>query len=342
MSNKIIFLFSITLLFCTTSCNKVLDVLEDFKKHPKPPQVTTFATGLTAPLGLEADAKGQLWVTEAGTGLTNDGQLSLITPQGKVYPVVKGFPSEVSPEGAVFGLNHLILKDGILYMLHGVEGKMYKFNISSFKPGDAPLQASQLEYEDIGTFVKDYIFEDDNDETDIFNLTVGPDGDLFIADAAANAIIRRKSATGALSIFATIPLIDNPSGDPAQVQAVPTGIVFDGNKFLVCTFTGFPFPAQKATIFQVDLKGNASVYQTGLSTLTDIELGIDQKPIVLEYGTWTGETFVSNSGRMVRSTPGNNTSLLTNLNFPNSIKRSGLTTYYIAQTFDGQIQKIIF
>lgn len=195
----------------------MLDVIDELKEHDTQPQITTFASGLTAPLGIEADAKGQLWVTEAGTGLKNDGQLSLITPQGVVCPVVKGFPSVVSPEGAVFGLNHLVLKGGILYICHGVEGKLYKFNISSFKPGDTPLQARELEYEDIGTFVKNDTFKDDNNETDIFNLTVGFNGDLFIADAAANAIIRRKTS-GEISVFAIIPPIDNPSGDPAQVQ----------------------------------------------------------------------------------------------------------------------------
>lgn len=340
MRNKIYFLLSIIVFISTTGCNKVLDVIDELKDHDKKPQVTNFASGLTSPLGIEADAKGQLWITEAGSGLTNNGQLSLITPDGKVYPVVKGFPSLVSPEGAVFGLNHLILKDSILYMCHGVEGKLYKFNISSFTPGDTPLQASDLAYEDIGTFVKNYAFKDDNNETDIFNLAVGFNGDLFIADAAANAIIRRK-ATGELSVFATIPPIDNPSGDPAQVQAVPTGIVFDGNRFLVCTFTGYPYPAKKATIYQVDIDGNTSVYQTGLSTLTDIELGIDQKPVVLEYGTWTGQTFTENSGGIIRSTAQKNATLVTGLNFPNSIKRSGFITYYIAETYDGKIKKVI-
>lgn len=340
MRNKITFFLALIILICTAGCNKAIDVINELKEQDKQPQVTTFASGLTAPLGIEADAKGQLWVTEAGTGLTNDGQLSMITPEGNVYPVVKGFPSLVSPEGAVFGLNHLILKDGMLYICHGVEGKLYKFNINSFKPGDAPLLADKLEYEDIGTFVKNYAFKDDNNETDIFNLTVGPEGDLFIADAAANAIIRRK-ATGELSVFATIPPIDNPSGDPAKVQAVPTGIVFDGYKFLVCTFTGYPYPAKKAAIYQVDLNGNTSVYQTGLSTLTDIELGIDQKPVVLEYGTWTGETFAQNSGDIVCSASQKNTTLVTGLNFPNSIKRGGLITYYIAETYDGKILKVI-
>ena len=341
MLKKITLFFSILTLLFTTSCNKIIEIADELKDHHQV-QVSTYATGLVSPLGIEADAKGQLWVTESGTGTTNDGQLSLITRDGKVYPVVKGFPSSVSPEGAVFGLNHLILKDGTLYILHGVEGKLYKFNISSFHPGDAPIQASQLAYEDIGTFVKNYVFQDDTNETDIFNLTVGPGGDLFIADAAANAIIRRNSGNGKLSVFATIPPVNNPAGNPAKVQAVPTGIVFDGHRFFVCTFTGYPYPAKNATIYQVDLNGNTSVYQTGLSTLADIELGIDQKPVVIEYGTWTGETFVQNSGTVVRSTRETNTQIVNGLNFPNAIKRSGLATYYVALTFDGKIQKVVF
>ncbi|MBF9254223.1 ScyD/ScyE family protein [Pontibacter sp. 172403-2] len=334
--------FSLLLLVLAgaTGCEYLPDFVE--KPEPHEPQVNEYASGLTAPLGIESDAKGQLWITEAGTGLADDGQLSIITPQGNVFPVVTGFPSVVSPEGAVFGLNHLLLANDTLWMLHGVEGKLYKLATASIRPGEAPLQASALAYEDIGAFVRGYDFEDDTDETDLFNLTTGPEGDLYMVDAAANAIIRRKASTGALSVFALLPPIGNPSGEPAQVEAVPTGIVFDGHKFLVCTFTGYPYPAEKAAIYQVDLQGNVSLYQSGLSTLTDIELGADQEPVVVEYGTWTGETFVENSGTIVRATPGKNTALVTGLNFPNSIERSGSKTYYIAQTFEGKIQKVTF
>ncbi|MFD3001952.1 ScyD/ScyE family protein [Pontibacter toksunensis] len=332
---------SFILLACTTGCEHLPDLIDLDKPHPNKPLVTPFASGLTAPIGIETDAQGRLWVTEAGTGLADDGQLSLVTPQGTVYPVVTGFPSGLSPEGAVYGLNHLILRGNTLWMLHGVEGKLYKFDVSSFQPGDAPLQASELEYEDLGTFVKAYEFEDDTNESDLFNLTTGPEGDLYIVDAGANAIIRRKNGTGELSIFAVVPPIPNPGGDPAQVESVPTGIVFDGQRFLVSTFTGFPFPQQQATIYEVDLQGNTSVYSTGLKNITDIELGMDKKPVVLEYGTWTGETFLENSGTIVRSTQEKNTRLVTGLNFPNSIERSGAKTYYVAQTFDGLIQKAI-
>ena len=63
---------------------------------------------------------------------------------------------------------------------------------------------------------------------------------------------------------------------------------------------------------------------------------------MVEYGTWTGETFAENSGRVVRATRQRNTPLLTGLDFPNSIERDGLNTYYVAQTFAGTIRKVTF
>ena len=86
MRNKMAFLLLIVVLLCTTSCSKVFDdCIDESKEHGKQPKVTAFATGLTAPLGVEADAKGQLWITEAGTGITNNGRLSINTSNGKVY-----------------------------------------------------------------------------------------------------------------------------------------------------------------------------------------------------------------------------------------------------------------
>lgn len=328
------FFLLLATLIGTTGC-------EDHRDPPQS-QISPFASGLVAPLGVETDAKGQVWVTQAGSGTANDGQLSMITPQGEVFPVVTGFVSQVSPEGAVFGLNHVLLQGTTLYLLHGVEGRLYRFDINQFQPGSPPVLAQSLTYEAVGDFVKAHPFANDTDETDLFNLTIGPEGDLFMVDAAANAVIRRKASTQALSVFATLPplIANNPGGGQDTLEAVPTGIVFDGQKFLVSSFTGFPFPTGQAPIYQVQPDGTVSVYQTGLSTLTDIELDATGQPLVLEYGTWTGQGFTDNSGTIVRSSAQGNTFLLRGLNFPNSIKRSGPNTYYIAQTFDGTIKKV--
>jgi hypothetical protein len=315
-------------------CNAIVD-------HELPQgSVTMYASGLVAPLGMEMDEKGQLWVTEAGDGKASNGRLSLITTSGEIIPVVTGFASEISPEGGVFGLNHILLQNGILWMLHGVEGKLYKLDVSTFKPGSSPLKASDLTFEDLGAFVKKHDFEHDTDASDLFSLTLGPGGDLFIVDAAANAIIRRNASSGELSIFATIPPIQTTAGDPAEIEPVPTGIAFDGEKFLVGCFSGYPFPANEAPIFQVDLNGKVSIFQSGFSSLADLDLDVDGKPVVVEYGNWTGEAFAENSGTFASAAGGKRMIRLGGLNFPNSIKTAGPHTYFVAQTFDGIIQKI--
>ena len=51
------------------------------------PEITTIAAGLNAPIGIELDADGNLWVAESGTGQT-DGSVSIIRPDGSVARVL--------------------------------------------------------------------------------------------------------------------------------------------------------------------------------------------------------------------------------------------------------------
>lgn len=317
-------------------CHKPGDLL-----HNQPPKIEEYVNGLVSPLGVEASDDGMLWVSEAGTGTTSDGKLSVITPGGEVYPVVTGFSSEISAEGGVFGLNHLLLQGDTLFLAHGLDGKLFKLDVSTYSPGDAPLYASDLPYEDIGSFVKAYDFAEDTGDTDLFNLTIGPEGDIYILDAAANAIIHRTT-TGEVKMFAEIPAVITTLDNFPTVQAIPTGIVFDGEQFLVSTFTGFPFPSGQAVIYAIDMQGNSSVFQTGLSSMTDLELDNNGKPVVIEYSTWKDNAFAEKAGQMIQATQQKNTSLLTELNFPSSLEKYGTNTYYMAHTFDGVIQKISF
>jgi sugar lactone lactonase YvrE len=198
------------------------------------------ATNLAAPLGLAFDDKGQLWITEVAAG-----RVSVMTPDGKIYPAITGFSVSVSPENTPDGLNHLTYKDGILYILHGVDEKMYKANVGSFKPRNPPLTVAQLTSEPIGQFVLDYKFPEDTQDSNLYNLIFGPNGDLYIADAGQNTIIKRTPA-GVLSVFATLPSIPNPTMvGPPVIQAVATGIAFDGQKFLVTSLVASLFHQAK-------------------------------------------------------------------------------------------------
>jgi hypothetical protein len=272
--------------------------------HPVPNPMTLtavpgppFATGLKAPIGLADDAQGNLWVTEAGTGKASDGQVTLITPAGVKYPVITGFVSGLSPENSPEGVNHLLLKDGKLYVLHGVEDKLYIVDVAGFVPGvTAPIAASSLTGIDIGTFVRNaHPNAPDPKDSNPYALVFGPGGDLFIADAGGNAIIRRNQTTGALSIYAVFPDFPNPTypGPPAPVgpptiDAVPNGIVFDGTDFFVTALSGFPFPPGSARIFKVSGTGAAPVtpaeYKTGFSGLTDLILTPGGQLLVTEFG----------------------------------------------------------
>ena len=284
-------------LFIVSSC---LQAIQDHR-FPNP---TTFAAvqgppvaaGLNSPIGMTEDNKGYIWVTEAGSGTINNGQVTVITPSGS-FPAITGFNSGMSPENSPEGLNHLIYKDGMLYILHGLDDVMYVADISSFVPGVTPaIAASSLTKFDIGTFVRNaHPNAPDAKDSNPYNLTFGPNGDLFIADAGGNAIIRRDKDTGTLSVYAVFPDVPNaifdptkPQNGPPTIDAVPTGIVFNGTDFLVTTLVGFPFPANAATIYKVSATGTAPVtpvaYKTKFSGLTDIALTPGGKTIVTEFG----------------------------------------------------------
>lgn len=338
MKSKLTTLFFTLSLLVSTGCQEFYDYFDNVE--PGKTRVKEFATGLATPLGLAVDAKEQIWVTEIGTG-HDDGKVSVIRPNGTRYVVIDGFPSFTGPGGPeeIVGLNHLLVNDGILYILHA-NGTLYKANVASFEPGDTPLQASALMKEDIGSFVLNYAFEEDTEESNPYNLTVGPDGNLYIADAAANAIIRRTPA-GALSVFATFPDITNPTPvGPPTINAVPTSIAFDGQKFYVTTLTGFPFPSGKARIYTLDLSGKISHYQEGFTTLTDMTLGTNNKPVVVEHAQFTQQGFAPNTGRIVVTDDAKQEILLQGLNLPTAIVRSGPRTFYVNSLADGKILKV--
>lgn len=331
----------ISLILSNTACN-------DHDFIPEPDQLISeeFVKDLAAPIAITKGANKNLWVAQLGTGSGKDGAVSLITPEGKVYPVITEFLSVTSPEGTPAGLGHLIVKDNILYVLHGAEGRLYKYDVSNFTPGkSAPVKASAVSFENVGQFVKDYKFKIDNNETNLFNLVWGFDGDLFITDAAANAIVRRKS-NGDLSVFHEFTPYDNSGaapGMPKTIDFVPTGIVYDGTKLLITSFTGFPFVEGKASIQQLDASANAALYKDGFTTLMDVVLTASNKPLVVELAkfsfTSTPAGFVPNSGRIANE---KGATILAGLMMPTDIERTDDKTYYVVSMPLGTVTRLTY
>ncbi|MBF9254830.1 ScyD/ScyE family protein [Pontibacter sp. 172403-2] len=158
-----------------------------------------------------------------------------------------------------------------------------------------------------------------------------------MVDAGANAIIKHDKNSKALSLFARFPNVG-----PAT-EAVPTGIVYDGNRFLVSTLTGFPFASGAAKIFQVSQEGNVSEYKSGFTTLTDIVLTPNNKLFVTESVEFSLTTippgFNPKSSRVANE---DGTYLIEGLSLPTDIERSGSKTYYVLSYGLGTVQKLTY
>lgn len=301
------------------------------------------AEGLRAPQGIEIDEQGRIWVAEQGSG-NDDAGVSVVTSDGQVHAFLTGMPSNIvenMPEAA----HHLLFSSGELWATQGLgetapEGYLIRVDTAGFVPGDPPKSVDVQE--DVGTFVLDYAFEDDTDQTNVYNMTLGPEGHLYIVDASANAVIRRASDTGELGVFAAFPRIENPTPvGPPMTQAVPTGIVFVEDRFYVSSFPGFPFPENVARIFAVDLDGNVSLFREGLTTAVDLTVDPHGALVVAQLGRFDPATgFAPGSGSIVRLSGEEIDTLASGLNFPTGIDFAPNGDLYFSSIADGQILRL--
>lgn len=333
LKKGLFFLSTLFLLFVFAGCRKVY-------QNPAP-KIKTVISGLQAPMGMETLGNGRVLVAEAGTA-HNDGKVVLVTDSkngSKMYDVVTHLSSIINAlSHEVEGPSHLLLDHQKLYILSAEY--LYTIDLKQYKPGDAPIDASTMPYEDIGAWVRSQNIVTPNDSHP-YNLIKGPDDLLYIVDAGANAIIQRK-ATGQYRVFATFPDLKNPTQmGPPMMQSVPTGILFDGHQFLVSTLTGFPFPAGQAVIYQVSMTGQVSVQSGGYSTLVDLAPGNFYGHVALSYGAF-GQGWTPNSGSMFFITPHAKRNIADGLNMPSALAQIDGQSWYVTSMGDGTLLKVSY
>jgi len=258
------------------------------------------AGSLANPFGLLADAQGRLWIGEAGTGSGNTGQVSRYDPSTTtLQAVLTGFASVTSPEGSVNGVHHLAWdaqQPDNLIIAQGVStGVVQTWNT---------VTSTLVQSHDVRTFVLAQGLPDSN----VYSVASMPNGDLYVADAGANAIIKIDNG-GVLSIFAELPNLPNLAPPFIGQQAVPTKILADGNGgFWVCNLTGGPFFSGVASVFHIDATGSVTTVQTGFTTLVDAS--VDPKDghlAVLSFAEFdtVALNFAPNSGTIHKLDPAN-------------------------------------
>ena len=267
--------------------------------------VQEYASGLIKPIGLTIDGNNNLWVAEQGTG-SNDSRISIVTPNGNVYPFLINLPSTII-NGETIGAEHVQFDvDGKLLIVQG-EGNSQRsesilvVDTSGFTPGDPPLTPLDIEaVYNIG----DYSINQGGQTTNPYRIVIGPNDDWYISDAGFNGVIKRERTSGILSVFSHLS------------NVVTTGIVYTGSNFFLGSLSGFPFPIGAAKIYDVDLNGNYTIYQGRLTTITDVAMDpIDNKLVAIQFGEFNGG-FLNSTGALFKIYNSNVDTLIYGLDHP--------------------------
>lgn len=233
-------------------------------------QPIPIADGFLAPIGIEADADGSLWIAERGTG-ADDGQISVLLPDGSVEPFMIGAPSTIGAED-VEGLSHLALVGDDVWFTWSDEGagigRLARISRAGWTPGDTPKTLADVSLDvDVAAFS----IGNGAPVSNPYGIAPAPDGSVYLTDAAANTLLRYDPVADALSTVAAFPDIPNPSPiGPPFTNAVPTGVVWADGRLYVSTLTGFPFNDGQARVVAVDPDGVAVDHARGLTNLTDV------------------------------------------------------------------------
>ncbi len=301
----------------------------------------TVMSGLNGPMGVFVVSDGSVWVVDTGvggdekftrpnpsTGVMGDygyGESSRIlrlAPDGTQTEIAR-LPSLVLGPGDGAGGARVAVLDGAVYA-----------TVGAFSADPLPSMASLYKIDDgrATQIVNMWDFESRvnpdglHHECNPYDLAVGPDGNLWMTDAAGNTLYRIDPATGepdVVAVFEGIPSpIPHPNrGGAMETDPVPTGVTFDeeGNAY-VSLLPGFPFTPGSAKVVKVTSDGAVSDYATGLTMLTDVRMGPDGYLYAVSIGRFTEQGPVPNAGAIIRVKEGTaSEEVVSGLSFPTSL-----------------------
>jgi sugar lactone lactonase YvrE len=314
-----------------------------------------FAGNFNGPQGILVAPDGNVWVVDAGTGgeqqmeMTNPetGEKAIVT-MGNTSRVVKidefGTQTEAARLPSIaFGMeasggSRLALLNGVLYATSG-----------GWTPeqGDtaAPLTAAVVKVdggqatEVAQTWPLEKAQNPDGTlvDTHPYGLTAGPDGNLWVADAGGNTLLKVNPADGATSVAAVFrtglpsPMPNPARGNKNEADPVPTAVEVGADGGVYVSFlSGFPFTPGSAKVVKVAANGTYSDYATGLTMLTDLRLAPDGNLYATSFGQFGEQGPTPGSGAILRIKPGTaSETIMTGLSFPTSLDFNAAGDAYV-------------
>ncbi|MEN8145882.1 MAG: ScyD/ScyE family protein [Gemmatimonadota bacterium] len=331
---------------------------------------TVVIDGLNSPMGVLVTPDGSVWVVDTGVG--GDVELELAgfseaeaAPDAEADADAGGLDSwlfgetarvvQLAADGAVTEVATLpslaFPKDPTFNMggarLAMIDGQLYVTSGGWWSVGDTerPVGVSAvLRIEDghglevANTWDVEREQNPDGWEraTNPYGLAAGPDGSLWVADAAANDLLKIDPQTGEVevaAVFEGMPgPIPNAERDGAlEIAPVPTGVAFDqAGALYVTLLPGVPFLPGSSKVVQVSAEGAVTDYATGLTMLTDLRAGPDGNLYGVSLGEFTEKGPTPNSGAVVRIMEGGaGEVVLSGISFPTSIDFSANGDAYV-------------
>jgi sugar lactone lactonase YvrE len=351
MTRRAIHLASMTLMptvlvFGCTGGDTSGDSAGEMAEEAPAPAVApvTVASGLNGPMGVGVAPDGTVWVVDSGTA--GDDELTFpdietheITPHefGHTARVIR-----IAPDGTqtdvgtlpslhfgedMLGASRVVVMDGVAYVTSGEwAGGMEEDRL--------PFMAAVVRIEggEMTELASTWPIERDENpagalvETHPYGLAEGPDGMLWLADAAGNTLFRVDPASGDVELVAVFDALPSPIPNPArgnalETEPVPTGVAFDADGNIYVSFLpGAPFLPGSAKVVRVTEDGSVSDYATDLSMLTDLQTGPDGNLYAVSMGEFTEQGPTPSSGSIVRIRQGTaSEAVLTGLSFPTGL-----------------------
>jgi uncharacterized cupredoxin-like copper-binding protein len=322
---------------------------------------TVVASGLYNPRYVAVDSDGTVYVTEAGhsgdtpifgtpgagtpvssepaTMAGTTGQVTKIAADGTQSVLTTGLPS-ITFGTEVVGPSGITVSNGTIYVAVGGPGPMTP-SVAPIENANSVLSIDPATGEftlvaDIGAYEVSNNPDPNAIDSDLYGLSAGADGSLYVADAGGNTVYKVNPADGSFAPLAIIPGIPLPGaanplrGGADEIDPVPTSAyaAADGNVY-VSLLSGAPFAPGSAKVQSVAADGTVSDFVNGLTTVVDVTAAPDGTLYASELSTNFIGGPMPEPGQVVRlNADGTATPVATGLFLLNGIAFDSATSFY--------------
>lgn len=313
------------------------------------------AEGFNSPQGVLVDADGNLYVIDAGVG--GDTKIEIPNPEtGEIETATMGdtarvvrvaadgkqevlatLPSVAAGEES-FGGSRLAMLNEALYATSGGWEPVFGDERQPMMAAIVAIQdGAATEIAETWSTEKSQNPDGHVLESHPYGLTAAQDGQLWVADAGANTLLKIDPATGKVSIVAVFQGVLSPMPNPNRGGAmesdpVPTAIAFDpAGDVYVSFLPGFPFLPGAAKVVRVAPDGTTTDFATGLTMITDLRTGPDGNLYAVQMGQFTQDGPVPNTGSIIRVKAGSSSEIVVSgLSFPTSLDFNAAGDAFVA------------